>query len=249
MNILIWNSPFISQGNVYFFANCFLKTLLLQGNALAEAGHNVDAVFTDSTRGAEKLAHFDINKIYISNADARRMLGSIYDPNFELYKNKDFQYNNICNVLVEKLSRSYDVIIIWENPVPFLEKMYPDALFVHQMPGAFCRPPYPNFSTFDVHGLYKHGTLYKNWKEIIHFNSGNDIVSQFYHKSNDIFNELNIFKEKINNYRKKYSTLSLLPLQVSAHYAFKADSHYTSQTEFLIDIASRLDNDEGLIVT
>ena len=202
MDILMWNSPFISQGNVHFFYNCFKKTLIPQGNALSDAGNNVDIIITETTKDCSKFINSSINKIFISNNEVINMIGNIYDPCIDLYKNGKFKYNNISNILFSKLKSKYDVILLWENPVPFIEKMYQEALIIHQMPGVFCRPPYPNFTTFDVYGLYKYGTLFNFYNDIINFTSKNTIIGKFYKHSTDIFNELNIFKEKFNIYRK-----------------------------------------------
>lgn len=249
MRILIWNSPFIVQGNLFFSNNAFKKTLLPQAEALVYAGHNVDIVFTETTRNDAKHCSGKLGKIFISYDDVVKMLGSFYDPSCDLYKDAGYKYNNIANVLKIKLQKKYDVILLWETPVPFLEKMFPEALIVHQMPGTFSRAPYPNFITFDLYGLYKSGTIYKYWKDIVNFSSGNNLVNDFMHISTEIFNNLNIFKEKFLLYRKKFDTISLIPLQVSSHYNFKIDTPYVSQTEFLIDTFSNILDNEVTFVT
>lgn len=249
MNILIWNSPFIAQGNFEFFYNCFKKTLIVEANCLSLAGNNVDIVITDSTKDCESDISNKINKIFISTADVVDMLGGIFDPNIFLYTNNSYKYENIVNILSKKLKNKYDVIFSWETPIPFLEKMFPDALCVHQMPGVFSRPPYPYFITFDIYGLYKNGTIFNFNKNILDFHSNTNVVNDFFVEANKIFQNQNIFEEKINIYRKRFSKLSLLPLQVSAHYAFQADSKYRTQVEFLLDVVRQIPKDEGLIVT
>ena len=50
MRILVWNALTPSQGNINFFNNAFEKTLLREAVALADAGNDVDVIFTDSTK-------------------------------------------------------------------------------------------------------------------------------------------------------------------------------------------------------
>lgn len=249
MKILIWNSPFISQGNVFFYKNAFNDHLIPQANTLCKEGHDVDIIIPYSTSDVVETIYYNVNKIFISEEDVFYMLNGFYDPHEKLYSSKNFKFNEIRNVLYKKLNKSYDVILLWETPVPFLEEMYPESLIIHQMPGIFCRPPYPQFTTFDISGLYKNSTLFNSWKDIVHFNSKNYLVKDFSIKVKDIYRKLNIFENKIRIWRKKFKSLSLCPLQVSAHYAFKCDSKYSSQTEFLMDVLRKINKSEGLIVT
>ena len=77
MKILVWNSPFISQGNIFFFKNCFIKTLIPQANTLCKAGHNVDVIITDSTVDAVEFLDVRAKKIFISGEDVFEMLDGI----------------------------------------------------------------------------------------------------------------------------------------------------------------------------
>ncbi|QQA45090.1 HAD family hydrolase [Pelagovum pacificum] len=47
-----------------------------------------------------------------------------------------------------------DVIISWEAPTGLFRRLWPDALVLDIMPGAFMRPPYPPLISFDPVGLY-----------------------------------------------------------------------------------------------
>lgn len=249
MKILVWNSPFISQGNIFFFKNCFIKTLIPQANTLCKAGHNVDVIITDSTVDAVEFLDVRAKKIFISGEDVFEMLDGMYDPNSNFYKNDQFKFNKISNVLYKKLNNHYDAILLWETPVPFLEKMYPEALIAHQMPGVFCRPPYPHLITFDVTGLYKKGTIYNSWKDIVTYDTHHGTAYEFINICYSIFSKLNVFSDKIDKARSKYHKIHLLPLQVSAHYAFGVDSGYHSQTELLFDVSRTIPRDEGIFVT
>ena len=168
MKALIWNSPWIAQGDILFYKNCFIKHLVPQANLLNEIGYSVDVVTHDLIKGEASKLNSAINRINLSFTDIIEMVGVLSDPSKDLYESTSSEISiSIQNHLADKLASEYDVIMLWETPVPFLEKMFPESLIIHQMPGAFCRAPYPHLVTFDPVGLYKHGSLYKHFDQIV----------------------------------------------------------------------------------
>lgn len=126
------------------------------------------------------------------------------------------------------LAEAYDCILLWETPVPFLERMYPDTLIVHQMPGAFSRAPYPHTVTFDPQGLFRHGTLFTEADTIRNQPSGNEIrelVETFKQISRSTMAELQPFRRRDLDASGRWKSLQLVPT-VSAHYAFMADTGF-----------------------
>jgi predicted HAD superfamily hydrolase len=251
MKILVWNAPWAVQGDLHFFRNCYLKHLLLQANLLAKQKVNVDLVINDYIDDPAAEKDSSINTIKLSANDIFSLTQRVSSPLIRLYKNDDIHFvSKIKTLLTPLLASHYDAILLWENPVPFLEEMYPDALIVHQMPGAFSRAPFPATVTFDVEGLYRDGALHKFSRDIIKADSlGNSLVLDGY-KSNiqEMYQKLPpIFKKEIN--REGFDTLALLPLQVSSHYAFQADTPYASQMDYLLDVLANTPKKTGLITT
>ena len=250
MNILIWNSLSISQGDVFFFNNTFSKTLIRQCNALAKEGHSVDIIVTECTSQFSSKIDSSVKQIYFSNNEIFNLMGTYasYDRELYLAKNEDL-IKSISLKIASKLRKSYDAILLWETPVPFLKYLFPSAIILNQMPGPFCKAPYPHMITIDLEGLYKQGTLYLNSSSVLNYQSTCSLFNDFKNTSTDIFSALNPFKKQLNYLEDQFKRLSLLPLQVTEHYNFKCDTKYNSQAEFLYDVLEKTKPDNGLIVT
>lgn len=251
MKVLVWNAPWIAQGNLFFYKNCFIKHLLPQANLLSVEGCSVDVVVNDFLDLSSVEINNKINVINLSRKDIYNMTGILSDPSRELYENPNCNTSeNIKNVLRSKLSEYYDVILLWETPVPFFESLFPDALIIHQMPGTFCRAPYPHMVTFDPIGLYKKGSFYNNFESITNTEPGNNqFVTLFQDNIKNSINQVTPFSFSDLNPSSRFDDLALLPLQTSGHYAFLADTPYISQAEFLLDILSKTPSTTGLVVT
>lgn len=250
MKVLVWNAPWAVQGDVLFFQNCFLKHLLLQANLLANQHADVDLVVNDYICSDKVKIDDKINVINIPAEDIFELTKGVSTPLLNLYKEKDGEFSKrVLAYLAPKLAIKYDAILLWENPVPFLEELFPESLIVHQMPGAFSRAPFPSTVTFDVEGLYKDGALHKCSQEIITSAQNNfDLVDEFSTRIKDIYQKLPYLLEKeLNQY--KFEKLALLPLQVSNHYAFQADTPYATQMDYLLDVLNTTPSDVGLITT
>lgn len=233
MNILVWNCPWGSQGDSFFFKNCLKETLVPQANLLAGKENNVYVAYIDYLEEAVLSLKDQVNKLKINYDELTsitgfgRVLEKIYaDPSGELVEKLVVFFKNI-------LPKDIDVIITWENPIPYLEKIYPDALIINQMPGSFSRSPYPNTITFDPVGLYNQSIL-ANADNVFNVDLSNDEIKlgkNFIKYVKKNISEIQPYsREDIARGAEK---LILLPLQVSAHYAFYADSHFSSQIGIL----------------
>lgn len=253
MKVLIWNPPWGTNGNLLYFRNCFLKHLALQANTLAAAGVDVEVVVPETLESDADILISSVRRIRMGLDAVVRMLGSFEDPSVTLYSgNWRDRYPELVAVLKDTLGTQYDAILLWENPVPFLEEIYPDALIVHQMPGAFSRAPYPQTVTFDPVGLYKHGTLYRHAREILigERQSGRaGLVEQFRHLARSASAEIRPPEIDTVIQARKFDELVLLPLQVTGHYAFAADTGYRSQLELLLDVMHNAAHTSGVIAT
>ncbi len=253
MKVLFWMPPWAAQGDPVFYRNCFKKHLAPQANILASNGWSIDFVLPEFLSSERGLLSQTITLINLSISDQIAIFGSVLDPSVELYLNgKDKSYDIEVAHLSTILARSYDIILLWETPVPFLEIMYPNALIIHQMPGAFSRAPYPHTVTFDPIGLYKHGSLYLHANDIPKNETNcisDEIARNFIYRVRDSINSLQPFSRSQLNYKNKFNHLVLLPLQVSSHYAFQADTKYSNQMDFLLDVLSKVPLQTGVVVT
>lgn len=250
MKILVWNAPWAVQGDLLFFRNCYLKHLLLQANLLASRGIEVDLVVNDYINDDQAVINSNINIINITAGEIFALTRGVPAPMISLYKQDDIGFiDRIKNLLTPKLAKHYDAVLLWENPVPFLEQMYPESLIVHQMPGALSRAPFPPTTTFDVHGLYKDGAIHKFNNEIIHASlTESTLVASLKSEIKDTYSSLPSLLEGMFE-QSAYDQLALLPLQVSNHYAFQADTSYLTQTDYLLDVLTSTPASTGIIAT
>lgn len=252
MKILFWVPPWATQGDPIFYRNCLKKHLIPQANLLISVGVQIDFVLPELLRGEYGGLDKSIKVIELSIRDQIEIFGGVTDKSLEFYLEgvKNLSLENIAT-LAKKLSSSYDVIMLWESPVPFLEAIFPDALVVHQMPGSFSRPPYPHTVTFDPLGLYRHGSLYLNATNIKSTLRVADrsMVHDFTSSVRSVINSVQPFERRQLDPNNQFRKLALLPLQVTGHYAFLADSGYASQAEFLLDVLASTPEDVGVVVT
>lgn len=253
MKVLFWIAPWAAHGDPVFYRNCVKKHLALQANLLASSGWDVDFILPEFLNSEQDSLEKNVNLIKFTLLDQISVFGDLSDNSVKFYsKGFNANYEKIINKLSLIMSDNYDIILLWETPVPFLELMYPNALIVHQMPGAFSRPPYPHTVTFDPIGLYKHSAIFLYSKEIQLLQGSaidRSITQDFVSKAKSSINSIQPFdRNKLDN-RRKFKKLVLLPLQVSAHYSFQADTKYKNQTEFLLDVLNSIEPDVGVIVT
>ncbi|MDR2342160.1 MAG: hypothetical protein LBD84_03850 [Campylobacteraceae bacterium] len=251
MKILFWIPPWMPCGDPLFFKNTLIKHLAPQANILSISGQDIEMVLPEFLYSERDKLDKKIKLIRFGMAELVRLIGRIGDPSIAIYKDAQNKIvNRISERLSKNLSKTYDAIFLWESPVPFLEILYPKALIIHQMPGAFSRSPYPDTTIFDPIGLYKYGSLYNYYNEILNGivkESDKRTILDYIDISKNCFDYLKPFKrEDINN---NCHSVAILPLQTSSHYAFRVDTKYENQTEYLFDILSSINENTSVVVT
>ncbi|MCV6595362.1 MAG: hypothetical protein OIF48_20630 [Silicimonas sp.] len=197
------------------------------------------------------MAGIDI--IPLSSPDALRVLGGANDPSADLYANgADSQASTaLTEWLAPQLPEDIDVILLFENPVPFLETLYPDALIIHQMPGAFARPPYPHTIQFDPGGLFRASALYATLSALPAA-PRDDIPDGI-----DQFSEIcraTLASQPFAPARAEAAYFGtgrrfLLPLQISDHYAFQVDTPFDNQVSLVHAALDQLQENDSLLLT
>lgn len=252
MKALFWTSPWAAHGDPLFYRNALRKHLIPQANLLKSAGFDVELILP-ALLGSERSGIASGIRVIDLPFDAPLQLYGTRDPSEELYLGQSPELTRRLAKNLEKfLSLEYDVILLWETPVPFMEELFPNALIVHQMPGFFSRPPFPHTVTFDPSGLYKNGTLYRCAGDILNTAPTPrklEVTREFVSSVRRSVNAIQPFDSGTLDPKGEYSRLLLLPLQVSAHYAFQADTNYETQTDFLLDVLSQEPEDTGVVVT
>lgn len=252
MKVLVWVPPWVAQGHPLFFENAFRRHLMAQANLLAGAGATVTVVVGELLADrVSPSARVELRPI--STAQAAQMLGTLSDPSLALYRDPQSSLTRrIADGVKPLLDDHYDVILLWETPVPFLEALFPESLILHQMPGAVSRPPFPHTVTADPLGLYRRGSSYCHASSIFAeppAPSDPGIVHRFREHARVLLDAFAPFKRVDLDPEGRFSSLLLVPLQVSEHYAFEADTPYRTQSEFLLDVLHRVGPDVGVVVT
>lgn len=171
-----------------------------------------------------------------------------YNDQFEANKEKYTNY-------FEKLFKGWvpDVIFCWEFPTNFFRELFPQALVLDIMPGAFMRPPYPKTISVDPVGLYKNSFLKNNdpshdvssLGDLSEFLKIRDLYSNYF--SNDT-NVKEVILDMVDPERK-FEKYWLVPLQISNYFGFYENCKYKDQFEFLLDILDKAPKNVGIIAT
>ncbi|WP_108818834.1 HAD family hydrolase [Pseudovibrio sp. Alg231-02] len=251
MRILIWTSPWILQGGTVFFAkNSYENHLLKQANTLAQFGHDVYLLVPDAYKPLRTVINSKVKMIDVSVQDGIRKVGGWFDPSQSLYEGNDELSQKLQNWVESILPESLDVVLTWETPVPFLRSLYPDALVVEQMPGAFARSPYPHTVVFDPNGLYRKSSLSAFTDQLVSREEYNqELVSDFRRKTIQSFKEMTYRSKDDLRVATRSDKVCLLPLQISDHYAFKADTKLNSQREYIFKVLENTPEDIGIYFT
>ncbi|MFT7087410.1 MAG: HAD superfamily hydrolase (TIGR01549 family) [Rickettsiales bacterium] len=145
-----------------------------------------------------------------------------------------------------------DIIISWESINIFLQKQFPNTLFINQTPGIFSRIPFVDSVMLDPCGVFKDGFMQKHHNEINKLKLSDDETNYLrIYKENytDSLKLYNPWKVWIDEKKSKFRKLLLLPLQISDYLSFKESCNYNNQFEYLTDILSKTDLSIGVIVT
>lgn len=254
MKVLFWVPPWAVNGDPNFFRNAVRKHLVQQANLLATRVEKVDFILPEYLKNEASNLHPNV-RVVILPFDFGRSLGlPISEVYTTLYK------ENVPSVEVEivlrlqpYLANEYDAVLLWETPVPFLQRMFPSAVIVHQMPGFFSRPPYPHMVVFDPIGLYRSGSFHLCANEIQSGTkigqSGLELARSFSREVQRTISLLQPIDPATRIFSGDWQKRELLPLQTSGHYAFISDTEYENQLDFALDVLATTASDTLLIAT
>ncbi|MCC2608400.1 hypothetical protein [Neorhizobium petrolearium] len=252
MHVLIWCPPWAGQGgDIFFGLNSFAKHLLIQAELLQSRGWSVTVSCPSAYQTHLNHSLDGINVIEMDSLASIKVIGSWEDPAPHLYRDPEAfgLSDRIAKWLSPQLPPKVDVVLVWEAPVPYLRTIYPDATIISQMPGALARAPYPQTTVFDPVGLYRDGVQYKAASEILAKQSPSSLAQSVSAKSREIFGRLPYSSRRALLAKGGRDKLTLLPLQISDHYAFKVDTGFSSQAEFCLEAIDTISPQSAIVVT
>lgn len=255
MNILFWIPPWPSQADPLFFKNITKNHLARQANTLAKDGHQVDFVLPTVMSDIEASLNSEINVVELPASLEAMNIGLKSDVYSILYSDPAGELTKkISSELGPVLGSNYDAVLLWENPTPFLVDLFPEALILNQMPGAFSRAPYPATVTIDPVGLYGDSLLARDARAIqttAATPSDRDAIRRFSSKARAVTraSEDPRVGEIIGRHAGPSERKILLPLQVSDHYAFRQDAGFHSQYDFMTAALTTSKPEDRIVAT
>lgn len=158
---------------------------------------------------------------------------------------------NIC----KKYLGSYepDLIFSFMSQVPFLKKMYPKTVVLHQEVGMISRNPYPTTYFLDPFGTFSNGFLgrFKSELNNLKMNSEkNAFLKEFrtIYISEGIKKNQMFSKDDLDN-NNKFKYLILLPLQIDPYFSFNSYVKFEDQFDFICYVMDRIDKNIGVVIT
>lgn len=260
VNLLFYVDPIIEKGSPYFkegWANyfCFdiIKTIK---NSVYKDNYNFNIILNEPL--AEKFLESDYvdNVIIISQKELLEVfdwdaLKATIVWQKEEYNKK--QMKCYCNLFKNKLGKfKPDVIMTFSN-VPFLKRLYPDALVLYREYGIFSRKPFPETWYMDIYGMHGAQYLNKNY-DSIKPKCKLSLENQKYLHSFKSKIVANIklkspFKHIVDDFKKTFSKAVLLPLYPNTTYYFQSMTKYNNQIQLLFAVLETIPNDVAVVVT
>ncbi|MCK8654852.1 MULTISPECIES: HAD-IA family hydrolase [Pseudomonas] len=146
-----------------------------------------------------------------------------------------------------------DVIFCWEFPTTLFRRIFPKALVLDIMPGAYMRPPYPKTISVDPVGLYASSFL-KNYDDSQNFDALGDtneflkirdLYSHYFNYDTDVKDVILDLVDPARKFEKYW----LVPMQISGYFGFYENCKYKDQFEFLTDVLEKAPKNVGVIAT
>lgn len=250
MNILFFLEPSIEHNNPYFRYATLRNSICPQAEILKEK-HEV-VLFTSEQIANKAIVDGHAKKfnrvLGINSMDwgegegscstlIRYQKNEITEAEIEIIKEK------LKNILGSDYTP--DLVISWESPTYYLEKIFPTAKFIYQSPGFFSRAPYPSLVLFDNSLLNSEPVenLVVLDKEIQSFQDARtEYVS--------LLREVCPLTPEINHVYRKFNKVVLLPLQIDNYFmidALLADG--VQQFDILVKILKSTPPNIGVWVT
>ncbi|WP_323921429.1 hypothetical protein [Aeromonas caviae] len=130
---------------------------------------------------------------------------------------KDGEVERLQEIIFAQLPDGFlpNVIIVWESPTYYLERIFPDAKIIYQMPGFFSRAPFPEMIKFDVGLLDKASEteLLESKKSYV-----DEALETLRRHDRNFFHSLNLVEPHVSQHKQKFQGLILLPLQIDQYF-------------------------------
>lgn len=246
---MFYINPFFVRGNPSFYDGAIKNKLSKQAEKLFSHNHEISFIANEFNQKIieEKIP---FSKVYtITQKEIINKQLNSNDVESFLYQGDANYTEMVTSLISENCPKNIDIIITWETPAKFLEKIYPNIPIIHQMPGYLSRMPFPELLTFDSQGLFDESRI-NNLK--INNNINKDAIELLKFIRFDtlpFIDEKNPYPRALLDPEDKFEKLILLPLQITEQYAFLCESPYKSQLSLMIDVLEKTPKNIGVVVT
>lgn len=253
MNILFFLEPSIELNNPVFRYATLRNSFIPQIKYLRSKGHNV------ITFVGEPVASKCLEENKLDDIGTMAVIDPVEWTNGEGYfsrsvrhQNKEYNVGEVedINIKIKKAINddlfSPDLIISWESPVYYMDKVYPAAKVIYQMPGVFSRPPFANLVSFDT------GLLSESSDIIDYIPSIDELNSFDYLRTVDdeFISSINPARHMIEKVRREHSKIILFPLQIDNYFMISSViGRGVTQFDILVDVLKKTPKDVAVLVT
>ena len=143
-------------------------------------------------------------------------------------------------------------VIFTLSPVPYLQKLFPEALILHHEASVFTRYPFELSIFFDPVGLF-HNQFYEKYHNEISRTSLKSeqkyLVDQLIYYYQLLMISTGIFNKKVLSLREKFDRVFLIPLDLTLCYLYDPLVKNPNPVELLNKWLQKTDPSVGVIVT
>lgn len=205
---------------------------------------------------ATRFNHREVEKIVISQEEIFAAYNTRHYLDISVSL-QNGQYNSnqlsaLCGLYQDKLGGFLPDIVVCFSAVPYLKKLFPDAVILHQEFSIFSRKPFPFTWFFDPMGMFDKtlGNSFSNkFATLSMSKQEQERLCVFKDHCHSLIRKADPFKDIVRQVKQHYEKLLLLPLQFSSYSAFDSFVSYKSQYDYLVDVLEHIPKNVGLIVT
>ena len=262
MKVLYYLEPWLELDFPFFRLGTVRNHLRKEAAALIRSGCAVTLITSDTVKKEVDRLELLPAGIDVIGIDSQDLLG--LSPNYLAASLNSFRgdlesascvgYLTLLKVRLDSFVP--DVIIAYETAFSaLLRKGFEDSLVIDSTLGSFSREPYPETFCYDPFGSFSRSALSCFSIDELNPNISDSQASSFLQPLRAMYGSSLAAASPFNvaDIRKHFSTVLLLPLQVSNYFAFDAclpaGVEFTSQFEYLCWVMDRVPSDIGVVVT
>ena len=255
MKILFYVEPLIEQDMPYWkigWVNIFCRDII---KTLKQCENNYEFLIMTNEAIAQKV-DIEVSIVELTQKELLKPFGTTNYMDVTTAWHCDTyttgQLKDYKKVMLERLDNYVPDIIISFSPVPFFRVMFPETLILHHEYSIFSRHPYPQTWFLDPIGMHSNLFLNKFQNEIKSMQLTKiqtDLLNGLKQLCQNILTLKSPFKKILQEKRKRFNYLVLLPLQFSRFYSFDDLVPFKSQYEYCVYILDNVPSNIGIVVS